>query len=134
MAAIAARLADRVVITSDNPRTEDPQRILADVQAGLPEGTDHIVEANRALAIAAAIAELLPGILYWSPVKGMRTTRFSGRRKCISTTGSNQNWPCANVCPELSSVLSRLHPLALIADVCSQPLRAVQGCPVFSDT
>ena len=57
MASIAARLADRVVITSDNPRTEDPQRILDDVVAGIPAGTSSLVEADRAQAIAIAIAE-----------------------------------------------------------------------------
>ncbi len=57
MGAIAARLADRVVVTSDNPRTEDPQRILDDILAGIPAGTPLQVESDRASAIAAAIAE-----------------------------------------------------------------------------
>jgi UDP-N-acetylmuramoyl-L-alanyl-D-glutamate--2,6-diaminopimelate ligase len=57
MGAIAARLADAVVVTSDNPRTEDPQRILDDVLAGIPAGTVLQVEADRAAAIASAIAE-----------------------------------------------------------------------------
>ena len=56
MAAIAARLADRVVVTSDNPRTEDPDQIIADVVAGMPSGTDLSVERDRATAIAEAIA------------------------------------------------------------------------------
>jgi UDP-N-acetylmuramoyl-L-alanyl-D-glutamate--2,6-diaminopimelate ligase len=56
MGAIAARMADRVVVTSDNPRTEDPRRILADVLAGIPSGTAPVVEVDRAKAIAEAIA------------------------------------------------------------------------------
>lgn len=56
MGAIAARLADRVVVTSDNPRSEDPAQILEDVVAGIPAGTDLRVEADRAQAIAEAIA------------------------------------------------------------------------------
>ncbi|MFM7286652.1 MAG: UDP-N-acetylmuramoyl-L-alanyl-D-glutamate--2,6-diaminopimelate ligase [Cyanobium sp.] len=56
MGAIAARLADAVVVTSDNPRTEDPARILEDVVAGIPAGSNLQVEADRARAIAMAIA------------------------------------------------------------------------------
>jgi UDP-N-acetylmuramoyl-L-alanyl-D-glutamate--2,6-diaminopimelate ligase len=56
MGEIAARLADAVVVTSDNPRTEDPERILADVVAGIGVGADLRVEIDRARAIAEAIA------------------------------------------------------------------------------
>jgi len=57
MGAIAAALADRVVVTSDNPRTEDPERILADVVAGIPAGADLQVEGDRATAIADAVGQ-----------------------------------------------------------------------------
>jgi UDP-N-acetylmuramoyl-L-alanyl-D-glutamate--2,6-diaminopimelate ligase len=56
MGGIAARLADSIVVTSDNPRTEDPGRILDDVLAGIPADTSVVVEADRAQAIANAIA------------------------------------------------------------------------------
>ena len=70
MGAIAARLADRVVVTSDNPRSEDPETILADVVAGIPAGTNLRVEPDRALAIAAAIASAGPGDLVLIAGKG----------------------------------------------------------------
>lgn len=54
MGAIATRLAGRVVITTDNPRTEDPARILADIAAGAPGAL--VIEA-REEAIRAAIAQ-----------------------------------------------------------------------------
>jgi UDP-N-acetylmuramoyl-L-alanyl-D-glutamate--2,6-diaminopimelate ligase len=55
MAAIAAELADGVVVTSDNPRTENPQQILDDVVSGIPSGTGLTVTLDRAEAIAEAI-------------------------------------------------------------------------------
>ncbi|MEO0350177.1 MAG: UDP-N-acetylmuramoyl-L-alanyl-D-glutamate--2,6-diaminopimelate ligase [Cyanobacteria bacterium P01_A01_bin.15] len=62
MGRIAHGLADRVIITSDNPRTEDPQQILADVVAGidadLPEDA---VVCDRAVAIRQAVLTAQPG-------------------------------------------------------------------------
>jgi len=55
MAKMAERLADRVVITSDNPRTEDPQQIIDDVVAGLARPQSATIIEDRAAAIAWAI-------------------------------------------------------------------------------
>jgi UDP-N-acetylmuramoyl-L-alanyl-D-glutamate--2,6-diaminopimelate ligase len=58
MGEIAARLADRVVVTDDNPRTEDPAAIRAAVMAGCPDATEI---GDRAEAIAHAVASLAAG-------------------------------------------------------------------------
>jgi UDP-N-acetylmuramoyl-L-alanyl-D-glutamate--2,6-diaminopimelate ligase len=54
MGAIAEKLCDKIVITSDNPRSEDPQQIIADIIAGLKSvNPDKVtVETDRARAIA----------------------------------------------------------------------------------
>lgn len=57
MGAIAERLADRAVITSDNPRHEVPGAILADIVAGLARPDEALVIEDRRSAIARAIAE-----------------------------------------------------------------------------
>ncbi|QPN64702.1 UDP-N-acetylmuramoyl-L-alanyl-D-glutamate--2,6-diaminopimelate ligase [Synechococcus sp. CBW1004] len=81
MGAIAARLADAVVVTSDNPRTEDPDQILADVVAGIPEGTDLQVEGDRACAIAGAIASAAPQDLVLIAGKGHEDYQILGTTK-----------------------------------------------------
>jgi len=55
MAAAAARLADRVILTSDNPRNEDPKIILNEMVAGVPKGRAVEVIEHRAEAIRAAV-------------------------------------------------------------------------------
>jgi UDP-N-acetylmuramoyl-L-alanyl-D-glutamate--2,6-diaminopimelate ligase len=58
MGAIAAAGADHVVLTSDNPRTEDPERILDAIQAGIPGGAaDRIEDRRAAIAHALALAD-----------------------------------------------------------------------------
>ncbi|WP_411111276.1 UDP-N-acetylmuramoyl-L-alanyl-D-glutamate--2,6-diaminopimelate ligase [Streptomyces sp. c-19] len=66
MGAATARLADTAVLTSDNPRSEDPLVILTAMLAGaaeVPAGErgDVLVEPDRAAAIAAAVARARPG-------------------------------------------------------------------------
>ncbi|MCT0216980.1 UDP-N-acetylmuramoyl-L-alanyl-D-glutamate--2,6-diaminopimelate ligase [Synechococcus sp. CS-1330] len=81
MGAIAAQLADQLYVTSDNPRTEDAQQILADVTAGIPPGGSMQVEADRAVAIAAAIAEAEPGDLVLIAGKGHEDYQILGTTK-----------------------------------------------------
>jgi UDP-N-acetylmuramoyl-L-alanyl-D-glutamate--2,6-diaminopimelate ligase len=57
MGTIAERLADRVIVTDDNPRTEDGDAIVADILKGLARPEQVIVQRDRAAAIARAIAE-----------------------------------------------------------------------------
>ena len=65
MGRIAAQYGDRVFVTSDNPRTEDPVQIVKDVEVGVKEGlrdgVDYDVIVDRREAIFAAIAEAKAG-------------------------------------------------------------------------
>lgn len=65
MGGIAAAYSDYVIITSDNPRTEDPERILSDIEAGVRahegSGTHYELTADRAAAIERAAALAEPG-------------------------------------------------------------------------
>ncbi|HLG06399.1 MAG TPA: UDP-N-acetylmuramoyl-L-alanyl-D-glutamate--2,6-diaminopimelate ligase [Gemmatimonadales bacterium] len=55
MARVAAAGADFSVVTSDNPRTEDPDRILDEIVAGLPPGAPHLRITDRRAAILEAL-------------------------------------------------------------------------------
>ena len=55
MGAVAASLADQVIVTSDNPRSEDPQAIMAVICQGIPAHVNAQTIADRAAAIMAAI-------------------------------------------------------------------------------
>ena len=58
MAQVATALADRVMVTSDNPRTENPEAIIQDILAGIPASAqaqvEHEVERGRAIRQAVA--------------------------------------------------------------------------------
>jgi UDP-N-acetylmuramoyl-L-alanyl-D-glutamate--2,6-diaminopimelate ligase len=75
MGAIATELADRVIVTDDNPRSEDPAAIRAEIMAAAP-GVREI--GDRALAIRTAIGELQAGDLLVIAGKGHETGQIVG--------------------------------------------------------
>ncbi|MFN3360110.1 MAG: UDP-N-acetylmuramoyl-L-alanyl-D-glutamate--2,6-diaminopimelate ligase [Pseudanabaenaceae cyanobacterium] len=81
MGEIAARLADRVIVTSDNPRTEEPQQILQDIQAGITD--DHHVQyqIDRRQAILEAILTAEPGDTVVIAGKGHEDYQIIGTTK-----------------------------------------------------
>ncbi len=83
MAAVACKLADRVVITSDNPRTEDPQAIIADIVKGVPqEAMDKVtIEPDRAAAIRVAVSLAEPGDTVLLAGKGHEDYQIIGKTK-----------------------------------------------------
>ncbi len=77
MAAVAARLADRVIVTDDNPRSEDPAAIRRDILAGAPDATEI---GDRREAIAAAIAAAGPDDVVLLAGKGHEQGQIVGDR------------------------------------------------------
>jgi UDP-N-acetylmuramoyl-L-alanyl-D-glutamate--2,6-diaminopimelate ligase len=78
MGAAAAAGADHVIVTSDNPRSEDPDEIIAAIVAGLSPGTDQDIEPDRAAAIRAAIAGHGAGDVVVIAGKGHEVTQTIG--------------------------------------------------------
>ena len=84
MGGIAARLADRVYVTSDNPRTEDPQSILDDVMVGVSVDIGEkpiVVEGDRHKCIQTAIFEAQSGDTILIAGKGHEDYQIIGREK-----------------------------------------------------
>ncbi len=77
MGALAARLADRAWVTNDNPRSEDPDAIAAEIVAGAPAG-GLVTILDRRAAIAAAVAEARPGDVVLVAGKGHESTQTIG--------------------------------------------------------
>ncbi len=78
MGRIAADLADLVVVTSDNPRTEDPERIIDDIVAGIPAGSAVRRIPDRREAIQCALGEARPGDTLLLAGKGHETYQIVG--------------------------------------------------------
>jgi UDP-N-acetylmuramoyl-L-alanyl-D-glutamate--2,6-diaminopimelate ligase len=82
MGAVAAQVADLVVVTSDNPRSEPPGAIIDEVVAGVPAGGREriTVEPDRATAIAIALEAASAGDVVVVAGKGHETTQTVGDR------------------------------------------------------
>ena len=83
MAAIAERLADVAILTDDNPRTEDPALIIADMQAGLRHPERLLVEHQRPLAIQRALEQARAGDLILVAGKGHEDYQIIGKQKLM---------------------------------------------------
>jgi len=83
MARVAERLADRIVVTSDNPRGEDPDAIIADITAGLSEAGLQKTEVHpdRGRAIELAVARARPGDVVLIAGKGHEKYQITGDRR-----------------------------------------------------
>ncbi len=57
MGAVAVRLADRVIVTSDNPRSESPEAIIQEILIGTGPGVEHNADRREAIGQAIAGAE-----------------------------------------------------------------------------
>jgi UDP-N-acetylmuramoyl-L-alanyl-D-glutamate--2,6-diaminopimelate ligase len=78
---VAARLADRVVLTSDNPRGEDPEAIVREIQLGTKEHSESIeVEVDRRKAISMALEGAEAGDLVVIAGKGHEPYQIVGDR------------------------------------------------------
>lgn len=75
MGAIAAEFADGIVLTSDNPRGEDPEAIIGEIRAGVEPKARVVVEPDRRRAIALALSQARPGDVVVIAGKGHETTQ-----------------------------------------------------------
>ncbi len=83
MGLIAAELADHLVVTSDNPRTEDPERIVKDILEGIPAKASKVVELDRGQAICKAIDDAQFGDVVLVAGKGHEDYQILGTEKIV---------------------------------------------------
>ena len=81
MGRIAATTADSVIVTNDNPRTEDPAKIIADIVSGIPDGTAYTVIPDRTEAITYAVERAIPGEILVFLGKGHEKYEWIGMEK-----------------------------------------------------
>ena len=81
MGSIAERYADRVIVTSDNPRTEEPEAVMNDIRRGMNRPTDAQWLVDRDDAIHAAAEQARPGDVVLIAGKGHETYQVIGTEK-----------------------------------------------------
>ena len=82
MGQIALQYADLTIVTSDNPRTEEPMAIIRDILAGMEKGSDrYMVEENRRKAIALALRLGQKDDMIILAGKGHETYQIIGKEK-----------------------------------------------------
>ncbi len=81
MGAAAERLADQVIVTDDNPRTEDPERIVGDILAGMRHPQTVTVIRDRRAAIFRALAEAEAGDIVLIAGKGHEDYQIVGAER-----------------------------------------------------
>ncbi len=79
MGHIAVRDADYAILTSDNPRSEDPLAILSDIRSGVGSATNHETIPDREQAIARALSLAQPGDIVLIAGKGHETCQEIGK-------------------------------------------------------
>lgn len=98
MGRACAALADRLVVTSDNPRNEEPMAIIGEILAGIPEGTPVTIEPDRRTAIRHALTGVAAGDVVLVAGKGHesfqelagRTLPFDDRQVVSEEAGRMQ--------------------------------------------
>lgn len=81
MGAVAGNLSDAVIVTSDNPRTEDPGGIINDIVGGIPKETTALREPDRRKAIAQAVSMARSGDVILIAGKGHEDYQVIGKDK-----------------------------------------------------
>jgi UDP-N-acetylmuramoyl-L-alanyl-D-glutamate--2,6-diaminopimelate ligase len=81
MGAIAGRLSDQVIVTSDNPRTEAPGQIIDEIVAGIPREATVTRETDRKKAIRTALQQARPGDVVLVAGKGHEDYQVIGKEK-----------------------------------------------------
>jgi len=99
MGAIAERLADRLVLTDDNSRGEDPGRILADILGGLDHRERALVRRDRAEAIRVAVAEARKGDLVAVCGKGHEDYQLMGAQRLAFSDAEQVDLALAEAAP-----------------------------------
>ncbi|WP_428262301.1 bifunctional UDP-N-acetylmuramoyl-L-alanyl-D-glutamate--2,6-diaminopimelate ligase MurE/UDP-N-acetylmuramoyl-tripeptide--D-alanyl-D-alanine ligase MurF [Haliangium sp.] len=112
MGAAVADLADLAVVTSDNPRSEDPQAIIDQILPGVP--TPFFVHPDRGVAITAAVCEATPGDVVLIAGKGhetyqlvgAETLHFDDREEAARAAGLRWRFPLAELAEACGGTLS----------------------------